>query len=1521
MRARFALIVAVVAGLSLFAGVSSAAAEKVYDYVYSGEYIDGSGSEEGPFPTELLGVGYDGGAGKLVTAANASTYSYLSRFDTDGTPSPFNPPTIGDTIQIPGKFPGGAVQLAINNTGGPADGNIYLEAMYQFGGGGQFLAYERDGTPIEGLEFETNRSCGVAIDPEGYVWVGGNSGFDSHVEIRKYTASGKFTGTIIDKPDLREECDPVIDGEGNFYIYVVDGNSKKVLKISPTGETLYQLNTDEWVNGLAIDPSNNDVFVSEGLGYEGTTDPIRISQFNSEGTKLNTFGLPEPSSSYPGLQGSAQLTVDPETHDVWVANRRSYSGVAHLEKFSRTPATITVPTARTEPPEITSTTTARFHATINADGIPTVDCHFDWGPTPAVANEVPCEQGNVFTGSEDHAVTAEVAGLTKGQTYYVALSSKNGNERISSGGTKKFIAQGKPILSREYVNHVNTDGVQINVHLDPNGGPTSYRFEYGLSANYEHQSALTPLTEEIEVGYLQFKTVPNLLKPKDLSYVITGLSPGVTYHYRIVATDEAGTTTSEDREFTTYVPDPGTDPCANAQVRKQTESGLLLDCRAYELVSAPDAGGYDVESDLVPNQTPFSGYPAADGSLLYGLHYGSVPGIAGSPTNHGLDPYLATRGANGWTTKYVGLPADGMATSTSFGSPLLEADPDLNEFAFGGSGICEPCYEDGSTNIPLRLSNGELVKGMAGSRKPAANRTGFVGKAFSADGKHFVFESNARFESAAINGEDTVYDRDFAEGTTQVVSTLPSGSPMSESEGEPGELDISADGSHILVGQKLSTDADGNSYWHLYMHVGASAKSVDLTPATTSGVLFDGMTSDGSKVFFTTTDKLLSADEDESADIYEAELKSNGSVVTQLVSVGQGGPSNSDSCEPPGAPNTWNAVEGDGKCNAVAFAGGAGLASGDGTFYFLSPELLDGPTNGVVNQPNLYVSRPGSAPRFVATMDSSLAKSPPAPERPLVKAKFGGTLSGPEALTVDQSNGDVYAIEYGNRALARFTSAGAPKNFSAIGGNQIEHLSIGEESSSQVAIDNSSSPFGGDIYVTDGSGIDLYGPDGSSLGRLDGSGTDQGSFSNPCGVAVDQADGTVYVADRNGHIWRYEPTSGVTPASDSDYAVTGITTQSLSPCAIAADSAGKIYAAEQPSGSVKEFHSTEFETKAPAASGSLIDGTGQALAVDPTTNDLYVDEGSQVVLFNSVGERQATFTSGISGSRGVAVNDVTHHVFISKTSGSISEFGYAVPPVEPIDNPAIKHAVADNEVHSYGDFQVSPNGKYAIFASSLPLLHGIVNFGNSLVYRYDAEGDGTLDCASCASTGAASVTGSSLPAYGSGLTEDGRVFFTSAEPLVLRDANEKKDAYEWSNGVLQLISTGQSPEDSSFLSVTADGTDAFFFTRQTLAHEDENGSTIKVYDARTGGGFPYDPPPFPCAASDECHGPGTEQPPAPTVNTVTGAGSATATATEETKKPTKKPQHHKPKKHKKQQHRKHKKSHGKAKRHGTRGHR
>ena len=48
--------------------------------------------------------------------------------------------------------------------------------------------------------------------------------------------------------------------------------------------------------------------------------------------------------------------------------------------------------------------------------------------------------------------------------------------------------------------------------------------------------------------------------------------------------------------------------------------------------------------------------------------------------------------------------------------------------------------------------------------------------------------------------------------------------------------------------------------------------------------------------------------------------------------------------------------------------------------------------------------------------------------------------------------------------------------------------------------------------------------------------------------------------------------------------------------------------------------------------------------------------------------------------------------------------------------------------------------------------------------------------------------------------------------------------------------------------------DVFFATYDTLVGQDRNGEALKVYDARSGGGFQFTPPVPPCVAADECHG-------------------------------------------------------------------
>ena len=122
------------------------------------------------------------------------------------------------------------------------------------------------------------------------------------------------------------------------------------------------------------------------------------------------------------------------------------------------------------------------------------------------------------------------------------------------------------------------------------------------------------------------------------------------------------------------------------------------------------------------------------------------------------------------------------------------------------------------------------------------------------------------------------------------------------------------------------------------------------------------------------------------------------------------------------------------------------------------------------------------------------------------------------------------------------------------------------------------------------------------------------------------------------------------------------------------------------------------------------------------------------------------------------------------------------------------------------------------------------------------------------------------------------MFFTSPEQLTLRDTNRRTDAYEYDpdpepgRSPLNLISTGTGVTNAALASVSADGKNAFFFTRESIVRQDHNGATMKVYTAREGGGYSYLPEEVPCQAADECRGPGTTAAPAPQIGTYEGTG-------------------------------------------------
>lgn len=1084
-----------------------------------------------------------------------------------------------------------------------ANGNLYVfdrsrQVVDEFNSSGEFIQEITAAGVPNGLQCFSR--CGISIDPtnQNILVTDSTFGPPGTSSIVEFSQTGSYIreikGTEAPAGNIGHPTYTAVDPNG--FLYVVDTENEVVDIFNPA------VIPPKIVNEQPSSPTETSATLNATVD-PNTAGNIVACHFEY-GTSLGNYNLgskpctPDPASAPPGSNFTVPTQVHTEISGLTPETPYHYRVVAENELGTVAKGADQIYTPhyvhglRTDPVSAVTGTSATLNGSFVGNGDDT-HYYFEWGPTIAYDHRTAAPPGTDAgspSGPGRTTVAFNLTGLDPRARYHYRIVADN-SSGIGHGEDVVFTTGKSAPLVKEGAIDIRSAGATLSALLNAGGEATTYHFEWGTEDCVANPGACTVLpTQEAgsEAGY------------RRVSAPISGLSPETTYHFAIRAHNALGDS-GYDTTFTTF---PETEPIEscpeNALARQQTGAALLLDCRAYELVSAANSGGYDVESDLVPGQKPYGGYPHASGAqgpsrVLYGVHDGAIPGVAGSPTNKEVDPYIATRGSEGWSTTYVGIPANDPFASGPFSSVPTGAGAGLETFAFGGEGSCSPCFEGGYTGIPLHLPNGQLVQGMVSSGVtapgPSSKPDGYVAKNLSADGHHLVFGSTSQF---AVGGNDgtgdvSIYDRNLTTGQTKVVSNAPGGGPLTCLQGAGnchspgdrngiGELDISGDGSRIVVGQKVSTDAEGNVYWHLYMDIDDGAESVDLTPGASQGVLYDGMTEDGSRVFFTTKSALAAtpADGDASADIYEAAVSSAGAVTLSRVSSGVSGAGDSDSCDPSenGARPHWNTVGLAENCDAVALGGGAGVASASGALYFLSPEQLE-TGQGTLDEPNLYVAEPGSAPKFVATL--------------------------------------------------------AP------------------------------------------------------------------------------------------------------------------------------------------------------------------------------------------------------------------------------------------------DDPVVVDALSAAEARKPADFQVNPDGDFAAFPTTRQLVGDFENGDFTEVYRYSSTGG--LDCVSCNPTNAQAEGSATLASNGLSLTDDGRVFFNSPDPLVIRDADKRQDVYEWEKGTVQLISSGSSVFGSSLLGASADGTDAFFFTHDTLAGQDLNGPLTKLYDARAGGGFFVVPAPPPCAASDECHGPSSQAPGPPSIRTVTGKPS------------------------------------------------
>ena len=191
------------------------------------------------------------------------------------------------------------------------------------------------------------------------------------------------------------------------------------------------------------------------------------------------------------------------------------------------------PTAITGPVSSVGATSATATGTVNPGGVAT-SWYVEYGTSTSYGSRT--ASSGAGSGTANVPVSKTLPGLTQGTTYHyrVVATSTAGTSRGSDG---VFTTLVPPAVVTGSASSVTVSSATLNGSVDPNGRPTNWYFEYGTSTSYGSQTST--------------KSAGSGSSPSGVSAQVTGLSAGKTYHFRLVATSDGGTTHGADATFVT----------------------------------------------------------------------------------------------------------------------------------------------------------------------------------------------------------------------------------------------------------------------------------------------------------------------------------------------------------------------------------------------------------------------------------------------------------------------------------------------------------------------------------------------------------------------------------------------------------------------------------------------------------------------------------------------------------------------------------------------------------------------------------------------------------------------------------------------------------------------------------------------------------------------------------------------------------------------------------------------------------
>jgi peptidoglycan hydrolase-like protein with peptidoglycan-binding domain len=172
--------------------------------------------------------------------------------------------------------------------------------------------------------------------------------------------------------------------------------------------------------------------------------------------------------------------------------------------------------------DATSSTSTLVTGVVNPNGA-TTTYYFEYGTSPNCGLTTPVT--NVGVGTADVAVTTALTGLSPGDTYYYRLVAVNYLATVY-GQSATFQTSAAPSVTSGAASALSATSESLTGSVNPNGSATTYYFEYGTTSSFGETTTVT----DAGGGVMS----------QSVNATISGLTPGATYDYALVATSVLG---------------------------------------------------------------------------------------------------------------------------------------------------------------------------------------------------------------------------------------------------------------------------------------------------------------------------------------------------------------------------------------------------------------------------------------------------------------------------------------------------------------------------------------------------------------------------------------------------------------------------------------------------------------------------------------------------------------------------------------------------------------------------------------------------------------------------------------------------------------------------------------------------------------------------------------------------------------------------------------------------------------------